>query len=70
MKRKISSRHVAENRGPEERDGDNEEGGAIQHNLDRRTGSLESGQGREIKTRGGEIEVNGVKEGLRRKARS
>ena len=47
--------HVAENGGPEEGDGDNGEGGTGQHGLDGRTGSLESGQGGEIETRGGEL---------------
>ena len=40
----------AENRGPEERNGDNREGGAGQHVLEGKTGSLESGQGGEIET--------------------
>ena len=65
-----SGGHVAENRGPLEGNGDNREGGAGQHGLDGRTGSFKSGQGGKIKTRGGELEVNGVEDGLRRKARS
>ena len=62
--------HVAENGGLEERDGDNGEGRAGQHGLDRRTGSLERRQGGKIKTRGRELEVDGVEDGLRRRTRS
>ena len=57
--------HVAENRGLEERDRDNGEGRAGQW-----TGRLESMQGGEIKTRGGELEVDGVEDGLRQRTRS
>ena len=60
----------AENRGPEERNGDNREGGDGQHVLEGKTGSLESGQGGEIETRGGELKVNGLEDGLRGKAQS
>ena len=62
--------HVAENGGPEEGNGDNGEGGAEEHGLDGRTGSLESRQDGEIETRGGELEINGVKDGLRQKVQS
>ena len=59
--------HVAENGGLETTDGDNGEGGAGQHGLDGRTGSLESRQGGEIKTRGGELEVNSMEDWLRQR---
>ena len=59
-----SGGHVAKNKGPEEGNGDNEEGGAGQHGLDGRTG------GGEVKTRDGELQVNGVEDRLRWKAQS
>ena len=62
--------HVAENGGLEEGDGDNGEVGAGQHGLDGRTGSLESRQGEEIKTRGGELKVNSLEDRLRLRTRS
>ena len=52
-----SGGHVTKNGGSEERNGDNGEGGVGQHGLDGRASGLESWQGGEIKTRGGELEV-------------
>ena len=65
-----SGGHVAKNGGPEEMNEDNGEGGAGQNSLDRRASGLESWQSGEIETRGGELKVDGVEDGLRRKARS
>ena len=63
-----SGESLAPEDGPEERNRDNGEEGAGQHGLDGRTGSLESCQGGEIETRGRELKVNSVEDGLRWKA--
>ena len=65
-----SGGHVAKNGGPEERNVNNEEGGAGQHGLVGRASGLESWQGGEIETRGRELKVDSVEDGLRQKVRS
>ena len=51
--------HITKDRGPEEGDVDHKQGCAREHGLDGGAGGLESRQGREVKTRGGEVEGNG-----------
>ena len=61
--------HVTENEGLAEGNRVNKEGRTREHRLNRRTGCLESWQGGEIKTKGGEVEVevDGGENSLRRR---